>query len=183
MERYFAFLRAINVGGRTVTMSALRGHLQALGLEKVQTFIASGNVIFETECQDQAALEARIEAHLAQVLGFEVATFVVTGPELRAIIEHPAFSEEEMDAAQAYNIALMKAPLSTEAFARLKALENEQDGFASQGRAFYWLCRSKQSQSGFDNRRFERVARVQGTFRSISSLKRLAKKYELQDDH
>ena len=72
--RYVAFLRAINVGGHTVKMDALRAHLAALGFADVQTFIASGNVLF-TAPGDPAALEAQIEAHLA-------ATFALHDREL-----------------------------------------------------------------------------------------------------
>ena len=57
MTRCVAFLRAVNVGGRTVKMEALRAAFEALGFEPVQTFIASGNVIFETRARGLAALE------------------------------------------------------------------------------------------------------------------------------
>ena len=46
MPRLIAFLRAINVGGHNVTMEKLRKQFEALGCEEVETFIASGNVIF-----------------------------------------------------------------------------------------------------------------------------------------
>lgn len=46
MPRFIAFLRAINVGGRNIKMDDLRALLEAMGLTNVETFIASGNVIF-----------------------------------------------------------------------------------------------------------------------------------------
>ncbi len=46
MTRYVAFLRAINVGGRTVAMRELTRIFERLGFSDVGTFIASGNVIF-----------------------------------------------------------------------------------------------------------------------------------------
>ena len=52
MPRLIAFLRAINVGGHTVTMMKLRKEFEALGLQDVETFIASGNVIFTRELQE-----------------------------------------------------------------------------------------------------------------------------------
>ena len=48
MPRHIAFLRAINVGGHTVTMDRLRQLFTGLGLKDVETFIASGNVIFSS---------------------------------------------------------------------------------------------------------------------------------------
>jgi len=49
MLRYIAFLRAINVGGRNVSMAELRRLFQELGADQVETFIASDNVIFNYE--------------------------------------------------------------------------------------------------------------------------------------
>jgi uncharacterized protein (DUF1697 family) len=49
MSLYFAFLRAITVGGgRTLKMHTLRQLFETLGFSNVATFIASGNVIFGT---------------------------------------------------------------------------------------------------------------------------------------
>jgi uncharacterized protein (DUF1697 family) len=53
MPKYVAFLRAINVGGRTVKMGHLRSLFEAMGFSNVETFIASGNVIFDSySCKD-----------------------------------------------------------------------------------------------------------------------------------
>ena len=71
MPRCIAFLRAINVGGHTVTMDALRGHFVDLGIAAPETFIASGNVIFTTRARSLPALETKIEAH-PQVVSGEV---------------------------------------------------------------------------------------------------------------
>ena len=49
MSRYIAFLKAINVGGHNVKMDQLRKIFESMQFKNVETFIASGNVIFETE--------------------------------------------------------------------------------------------------------------------------------------
>ena len=56
--RYVALLRAVNVGGRTVKMDRLRTLFEELKLRNVETFIASGNVIFESTA-GASALESR----------------------------------------------------------------------------------------------------------------------------
>jgi len=68
MTRCIAFLSAINVGGRTVKMEVLRQQFEALGFTKVGTFIASGNVIFETPAKNMHTLEKKIEQQLRAVL-------------------------------------------------------------------------------------------------------------------
>jgi uncharacterized protein (DUF1697 family) len=47
MPKQIAFFRAINVGGHNVTMEQLRSLFEALGLKGVETFLASGNVLFD----------------------------------------------------------------------------------------------------------------------------------------
>ena len=77
MFRFIAFLRAINVGGgRTVKMQSLRQVFESLGFSRVTTFIASGNVVFETTTKKTRALERKIERALKTALGYEVRTFV-----------------------------------------------------------------------------------------------------------
>ena len=69
MPRYVAFLRAINVGGHTVTMSRLVELFEALELEEITTFIASGNVLFSSRAKP-AMLERQIDKHLHAELGY-----------------------------------------------------------------------------------------------------------------
>ncbi|HLE57521.1 MAG TPA: DUF1697 domain-containing protein, partial [Rhodothermia bacterium] len=69
MPRFIAFLRAINVGGHTVTMADLRTHFESLGFDRVETFIASGNVIFDAPSSDTKSLAVRIENRLRENLG------------------------------------------------------------------------------------------------------------------
>ena len=96
MPKYIALLRAINVGGHTVKMDHLRSLFEAIGLTNVETFIASGNVIFDSRSKDALALERKIEKHLHAELGYEVKTFVRTIPELLAVANYKPFKGSEL---------------------------------------------------------------------------------------
>jgi uncharacterized protein (DUF1697 family) len=94
MFRFIAFLRAINVGrGRTVKMRSLRQVFESLGLSKVATFIASGNVVFETRTKKTKILERKIEGALKEALGYEVRTFVRGETELAKIANYQPFPQ------------------------------------------------------------------------------------------
>jgi len=82
MPKYVAFLRAINVGGHTVKMDHLRLIFEAMGLKNVETFIASGNVIFDSTAKNSKALESKIEEFLQERLGYQVATFIRSTSEV-----------------------------------------------------------------------------------------------------
>lgn len=60
--RYVALLRGINVGGKTlIKMADLKACVEELGFDDVSTYIASGNVLFESGERDAATIEAKIE--------------------------------------------------------------------------------------------------------------------------
>lgn len=83
MTRYFCFLRAINVGGHTVTMQKLKQLFESMGFANVETFIASGNVIFESKLSPGAA-EKLIFSSLNKALGYDVHAFLRSREELVA---------------------------------------------------------------------------------------------------
>src|SRR5882757_7926832 len=96
MPRLVAFLRAVNVGGHTVTMEKLRGLFEGLGMKDVETFIASGNVIFASRSSNLQLIERKIEAGLQDALGYEVRTFVRTDEEVAEVARHRAFSDSQL---------------------------------------------------------------------------------------
>ncbi len=66
MPRHIAFLRGINVGGHRVKMDELRRLFGELSFSDVSTFIASGNVVFESPDEDRAGLEREIEGRFEE---------------------------------------------------------------------------------------------------------------------
>jgi len=111
MSLYFVFLRAINVGGHNVKMADLREIFISLGFRNVETYIASGNVIFESDDNDIKSLENKIERHLFENLGYEVAVFIRTANQLKNIVYSGPVTEEELESVSALNIAFWKNPL------------------------------------------------------------------------
>ena len=93
MTRYFAFLRAINVGGHTVKMDYLKSLFESCGFTGVETFIASGNVIFDSPLADDQKITQTIESCLKEKLGYPVSTFVRTAEDLSAIINYQPFPD------------------------------------------------------------------------------------------
>jgi uncharacterized protein (DUF1697 family) len=177
MPRYFAFLRAINVGGHNVKMDHLRTLFESLSFTNVETFIASGNVIFDSKSRDAKALESKIQEHLRAALGYEVATFLRTDKELSEILRYKPFADSVLETAVAINIGFVNAPLSNEVDKALNALTTEIDQFHIHNREVYWLSRLRQSESKFSNAVFERLLKGKATFRGVNTISRLAGKY------
>jgi uncharacterized protein (DUF1697 family) len=178
MDRYIAFLRAINVGGHTVKMDHLRTLIEALGFSKVETFIASGNVIFEAPATDAQTLEKQIEGHLRQALGYAVATFIRMPSDLAAIVNYQPFAALERDAADhTLMIAFVQSHPSDEARNKLMAFRTEVDDFHVHGREIYWLTGKRMSDSPFSGALLEKTIGMPATMRNATTVRKLAAKY------
>ena len=174
MSRCIAFLRAVNVGGRIVKMDALKAQFEALGLTEVSTFIASGNVVFETRARDMAALEQKIEKQLFGAFGFEVHSFVRSVAEVAEIAACRPFDPRELENTAAFVVGFVARPFDTAQQQIVSGFNNELDAFHVQGRELYWMSRNRQSESKFSNATFERALGLRATFRSITTVQRLA---------
>lgn len=177
MPRFIAFLRAINVGGHTVKMDHLRQLFESLGFSNTETFIASGNVIFETAAKNTGTLEKKIEKKLAEAFGFEVATFVRTDSELAAIAGYQPFGQADLEAATALNVAFLAEPLDSKSKQKLMVLKTDIDDFHVHGRELYWLCLKKQSESTFSNAVLEKALGLKSTLRGVNTIRKMAEKY------
>ncbi|GAB3829968.1 DUF1697 domain-containing protein [Hymenobacter jeollabukensis] len=112
---YIALLRGINVGGHRVSMEALRQHLAALGLQRVRTYIQTGNVFFDAPADlDRAQLTARIEQHLQQALGYAVPTFLRTTDELAQLLALQPFGPDPAPDTQRRCLMLLAQPAPTD---------------------------------------------------------------------
>jgi uncharacterized protein (DUF1697 family) len=175
MTRYVAFLRAINVGGHTVKMDHLRGLFESLGFADVETFIASGNVIFETKERDAAKLEKKIAAHLEADLSYGVDTFVRTIKETAEIEKRCPFQLKKKD--DLIYVAFLHEPLNADGKSALMAVKNTMNDFAVMGSEIYWL-RLNRDDSIFLKSSLGKILKVSVTVRNMTSIHKLVEKYK-----
>ena len=173
--RYLAFLRAINVGGHhSVRMEQLRAMLSTLGMRHVETFIASGNVIFDATGK-AASVERRIEKCLEDELGFAVATFIRTPTEIAAVAAHKPFPGlGAVPPGGLLQVGFLKSPLEADARAAVMAFRDDVHDFHVHGREVYWLARQRQAILRLTGAKMERALRGPVTFRNITTVQKLA---------
>lgn len=85
MSTSVAFLRAVNVGGRSVPMTELRALFERLGAREVRTYIQSGNVIYEPPKRVPANFVERVERALVEDFGLESAVVIRSSEEMRRV--------------------------------------------------------------------------------------------------
>lgn len=176
MTRYVAFLRAINVTGRRLTMDKLKAEFEALGFDDVSTYIASGNVIFEATGTD-AELERRIESHLDKALGYEVATFVRTSKEIAKLAAAEPF-KGKADGDSHY-VGFLRTKPSATAKKATEALSGDHDELRIVGRELHWLVHGRFMDSEVKPKDMERaLGNQQTTTRNTTMLRKLAAKLD-----
>jgi uncharacterized protein (DUF1697 family) len=177
MTRYVALLRAINVGGHTVKMDVLRKHFSRMGFTNVETFIASGNVIFDAKDEEPSALEERIAYELENTLGYAVATFLRTPAELAAIVRHRPFAPDVIDPEEhALYVGFLRQKPGVDTARKVVALRTAVDEFHVHRRELYWGCRGRLSDSTVSGAALERAIAMPMTMRNVTTVRKLAAK-------
>jgi len=170
MPRHVAFLRAINVGGRNVKMEALKKIFEADGFRNVATFIASGNVLFDSTAKPDK-LERKIEALLEKELGYRVDTFIRSVPELAAIVKANPYSDSD---GTVTHIGFTAEPLDAAAIVRVEAMTTPEDRFHAAGCDLYWHRIGRSSDSLFSGTVLEKILRRPATLRNLKTIRKLA---------
>ena len=180
MPRYFALLRGINVGGHRVKMDRLRELVEVLGFEHVETFIASGNVIFSSASRDVHAMEERIARHLQEALGYEVPTLIRSQSEIESIASFEPSEPAPTD--QSVYAIFLPETADVELRQSLDDLSTETDRFEFAGREVYWLIRGKLSESPlFGMGLAKMTGGASTTMRNMTTIRRLVAKYPTED--
>jgi uncharacterized protein (DUF1697 family) len=92
---WVALLASVNVGSRRVRMPALRELFVDLGADDPETYVQSGNVVFDHDESDAEVLTALVENRLADGCGFPVVVHLRTGSQLAEIVERCPVSEDD----------------------------------------------------------------------------------------
>ncbi len=174
MKRYIAFLRAVNVGGTTIIkMSDLKRMFESFGLEHVETYIQTGNVIFDSVESKASVLEEQIENQLAEAFGKRIRLFVRTSREVAAMVAACPFTPKE---GEAVYVAILEKKPDQKSIDALLSLRSEVDDFAVTGKEGFNLRRDRDA-SIFSNNFVEKTLGIAGTTRNLSTIKKLAEKY------
>jgi uncharacterized protein (DUF1697 family) len=178
VSRYAAFLRGVNLGPRRRISSAeLLSLFEGMGLGDVAVFRASGNVVFDAGRESAAKLAGRIETGLAGSLGFEVAVYLRTAGEIRAIADHSPFDCRLVEASQGkLQVALLSGKPAADLREEVLALATEEDRLAFGDRELYWLPGGGIRDAALNFRVVERLLGAT-TMRTKRTIEELAAKY------
>ncbi len=175
MQRYIAFLRSINVGGRRVTGPELEQIFSTLGLVDPASFLASGNVVFDVD--PSPSLSKRIEEGLQQALGYSVPVLLRSREEVQAIAgTHPFTTDQLASSTGKVQVSLLAKSPAPHVAQQVFDMATPEDLLHLQGRELYWLPTAGMSDAALNTLAIERQLGTQ-TRRTLNTMQRLTKKF------
>ncbi|HWI64261.1 MAG TPA: DUF1697 domain-containing protein [Symbiobacteriaceae bacterium] len=173
MTTFIALLRGINVGGhKLVKMAELKRTFEALGFSRVQTYIQSGNVVFEA-AEDEASLRRRIEQAIEAAFGFAVPTVLRTAQALEAIVADCPFPVDRLAEGEELYVALLAEAPAQAGIDKLLASRSDTDECRLAGREVYLLLRNGARETIFTNNFLEKKLGVPVTTRNWQTINKL----------
>ncbi|HEU4785021.1 MAG TPA: DUF1697 domain-containing protein [Ktedonobacterales bacterium] len=174
MRTYIALLRGINVGGhRLIKMADLKAMFEALGFDGVQTYIQSGNVVFQAD-EAEEPLRERIERQIAATFGFPVVVALRTHDELARVVAACPFAPDALAEDERLYMALLAETPASTGIERMLASKTAPDELRVLGREVYLLYRQNMRESQLTNNLVESRLGVPATMRNWRTLTTLS---------
>ena len=175
MAEYVAFLRAINVGGSSIVrMADLREAFLTAGCRNVRTYIASGNVLFESRVNNDLALARKIRRAIAERVAMEPAIMLRSLKDLEALVERDPFRKLRHDRTAKFYVAFLAEAPSTSVRFPLTHEKEALDVIGVTGRDAFVVSRPKANGFyGFPNTFLEQALGAVGTTRNWSTVSKL----------
>ncbi len=175
MSGYIVLLRGINVGtGRKVPMADLKVLCEKLGLVNVQSYIQSGNLVFElTNPEPIKALEQRLHQVFSETFGFDIPVIIRTTHEWAdSIARNPFLREIDGDEGRLYLTFLQNEP-SSETLEKIKGLQYLPDRYEIIGKDVFIFCANGYGRTKITNDFFEKKLKVSATTRNWKTVMKL----------
>jgi uncharacterized protein (DUF1697 family) len=173
VTRYIALLRGVNVNGRTIRSVELAEVFDALGFTGVRTVLASGNVAFDSDGTDAAAIKRDIEAALGERFGYEAWIVLVTEDVLASTIAAFPF-DDTRDGWHPYVLFSSDAAALDELAASAAGLDGTDDVVQRGDGVLYWHNRREVGvDSAFSKLASKARYRSTTTNRNLRTLRKL----------
>lgn len=171
MDRYISLLRGVNLGSHNkVNMLRLKQVYEDLGFKRVETFIQSGNVLFESPEKNLTKLILKIEDKIAKEFGFEVPVFIRTRVELQKLIRNNPFAGK--DPAATY-VTFLSNRLKEVSIAEIEKVKGENERYYIDDREIYLYYPDGYGRTKLSNNFFEKKLKVEATTRNWKTVNAL----------
>lgn len=176
LTKYISILRGINVSGhRVLKMDALKKMLSELKFEHIQTYIQSGNIIFNAAKTTTDLISKTIQSNIEKEFGFHVPVITLTAEELETVInENPFLRDDSKDPSYFHITFLSQAPNKAH-IEQLNRLNLNNESFILIDKAIYLYCPNGYGNTKLTNSFFENKLKLSATTRNWKTANELLK--------
>lgn len=179
MAKYISILRGINVGGkRKILMKDLKALFEQLECSNVETYIQSGNVIFDSKQTNHKKLEDKIELAITLAYGFDVPVMVRSAEAWHAIYKNNPYSKEDINK---LHIVFLNGGPSEEQSTSIDAIKYLPDLFSINSSHIYLCCNGNYRDTKLTNKLFEKKLGIKATTRNWKTFLALLKRLDNSD--
>lgn len=171
-------LRGVNVSGKIIRMAELISLYESLDLMNVETYVQSGNVVFDSATQDTSKMIANLESQIERTFGYAVSVFLRDNNDLLRIIDgNPFIKERQADPDKLYVTFLYKAPSRLQ-MSNLMAPNSGADEYLPGNDEIFVFCPNGYGRTKLSNTFFEKKLKMPATTRNWKTVNAL---YQLAD--
>jgi uncharacterized protein (DUF1697 family) len=175
MPTFISILRGINVSGqKKILMADLKVLYEKLGFKNVQTYIQSGNVVFDyVEVKNLRTMAEMIEHSIEKKYNFQVPVLVKNPDDLRSTIKNNPFTKEVGTDPSRVAVTFLESQPSAENLLKLEGVDYPPDRFIIDGLNIYIHCPESYGNSKLSNNFFESKLKIKATSRNWKTINKL----------
>jgi uncharacterized protein (DUF1697 family) len=171
---YIALLRGINVSGhKTIRMELLRGCFEEVGCQNVQTYVQSGNVVFEAKEEAAVGLGEEIGKRILRNFGFPVPVLLRTAKEMERIAQDNPFVDQAGIDHSKLHVTFLSAAAPKSAARALEPLAMKSEQFQVKVGEIYLYCPNGYGRTKLSNNAIEKKLGVEATTRNWKTVNAL----------
>jgi uncharacterized protein (DUF1697 family) len=170
---FVALLSAVNVGGRKAPSAALKRICLDLGWQRVETLLASGNIILDSGREGAAKVKAKLEAAIRDAFGFETTAILRTADDLDSALKRLPYATYEP---KLMLVNFLSAAPTKAAIADLAALNKASEDYVIDGAEMFIRYESGVADSKLTPAVIKRRLGVIGTARNVNTVAKLRDK-------
>ncbi len=175
MHTYLSLLRGINLGSHyKINMADLRALYESLEFTNVQTYVQSGNVIFDSSETDRAQLAESIKGKITEVYGYTVPILIVDAQALMQVFASNPFLTQRNENPSSLHATFLAHPPSEEVVRGFVPPKSGEDEFILAGSVIYVFCPNGYGRTKLTNNLFENKLKVPATTRNWNTMNALA---------
>lgn len=172
--KYIALLRGINVSGqKLIKMAELRVQLEEVGLQNVQTYIQSGNVVFESNEEDVLKLEQIIANKIKADYDFEVPVMVKDADDLKKAQKNNPYTKDDTRDPKKVYVAFLSEKPRQERMDVLAEVDFGSEEYELIGTHFFMHSPNGAGRSKMSNNLIENKLKVTSTTRNLNTIQKL----------